>query len=65
MLILAHYKQDLKTIMETHFSDYVSSQVFFLLGKNKLLNLITFFLKNLNLTDYNDEIYNKELLAII
>ena len=28
-LIFTHYKQDLKTIIETNFSDYISSRVFF------------------------------------
>ena len=35
--IIAHYKQGLKTIVETNFSDYVSSGVFFQLGKGRLL----------------------------
>ena len=63
--ILAHYKQNLRTIVKTDFSDCVSSGVFFQLGKNGLLYLITFFSTNLNLFECNYEINNKELLAII
>ena len=65
ILILTHYKQGFKIIMKTDFFDYVSNRVFFQLDKDGLLHLIIFFSKNLNLTKYNYEIYNKELLAII
>lgn len=51
--------------MKRNFSNNISSGDFFQLGKNRLLYLITFFFKNFNLTKYNYEIYNKELLAII
>ena len=63
--IFAYYKQGLETIMKTDSSDYVNSEVFFQLGKERLLYLVLFFSKNLNLTECNYEIYNKELLAII
>ena len=63
--ILAHYKQNLRTIIETGSSDYISSEVLFQLGKDGLLHPIAFFSKNLNLAKCNYEIYNKELLAII
>ena len=63
--ILAHYKQGLKTIVETDSSDYVSSGVFFQLGEDGLLHPVAFFSKNLNPAKCNYEIYDKELLAII
>ena len=63
--ILAHYKQDLKTIVETDSSDYVSSRVFSQLGEDGLLHPVAFFSKNLNPAECNYEIYDKELLAII
>ena len=63
--ILAHYKQGLKTIVKTDFSDYVSSGVLFQLGEDGLLHSVTFFFKNLNPVECNYEIYDKELLAII
>ena len=46
-------------------SDYINSGVFFQLAKNRLLYLVVFFSKNLNPVEYNYEIYDKELLAII
>ena len=64
-LILAYYKQDVKTIVETDSSDYVNSRVLSQLGDDGLLHLIAFFSKNPNPTECNYEIYNKELLAII
>ena len=63
--IFAYYKQGLKTIMKTDFSDYVSSGVFSQLEEDGLLYLIAFFSKNLNPVECNYEIYDKELLAII
>ena len=63
--ILAHYKQGLKTIVETNFSDYVSNGAFSHLGEDGLLHPVAFFSKNLNLAECNYEIYDKELLAII
>ena len=46
--ILAHYKQGLKTFVETDSSDYVSSGVLSQLGEDVLLHSIAFFSKNLN-----------------
>ncbi len=63
--ILAHYKQGLKTIVETDSSNYISSGVLFLLGEDELVHPITFFSQNLNPAECNYEIYDKELLAII
>ena len=63
--ILTHYKQSIKTIVETKLSDYVSNRGFSQLGDNGLLHSIAFFSKNLNSNKYNYKIYNKELLAII
>ena len=64
-LILAHYKQGLRKIVETDFSDYISSKVLSPLGKDGLLHPVTFFSKNLNPAECNYKIYDKELLAII
>ena len=63
--ILAHYKQSLRIIVKTDFSDFVNSRVFFQLGKDRLLHSIAFFFKNMNLAECNYEIYDKKLLAII
>lgn len=51
--------------MKIDFFDYLNNGVFFQLGKNGLLYLIMFFLKNLNPTKCNYEIYDKKLLVII
>ena len=64
-LILAHYKQGVKTIVKTDSSDYVSRGILFQLGDNGLLHLVAFFSKNFNPFECNYEIYDKELLAII
>ena len=59
--ILAHYKQGVKTIVETNSSNYVGSGGFSQLDDDGLLHLVTFFLKNLNSAKCNYEIYNKKL----
>lgn len=64
-LILAYYKQSLKTIVKTNLPNYISSRVFFQLGENRLIYLSMFFLKNLNSAKCNYKIDNKELLVII
>ena len=64
-LILAHYKQGLRIIMETNFSDYISNIILSQLGEDGLLHPIVFFSKNLNPVKCNYKIYEKELLAII
>lgn len=51
--------------METNLFDYISSRIFSQLGKDGLLPLVVYFLKNLNPVKYNYKIYDKKLLAII
>ncbi len=63
--ILIYYKQGIKTIVETNLSDYISSGVLFQLGDDRFLYSIAFFSKNLNPSECNYKIYDKELLAII
>lgn len=65
ILILAHYKQSIKTILEKDLSNYVSSEVLSQLDNNRLLYLVTFFFMNFNPLKCNYETYNIELLAII
>lgn len=60
--IFASYKQQLKTIVKTDFSDYISSRVFFQLDSNKLLDLNILLSKKLNPIECNYEIYDKELM---
>lgn len=61
-LIFTHYKQNLKTIIETDFSDYISNWVFSQLSNNELLHPIAFCSKNLKFVKYNWKIHEKELL---
>lgn len=63
--ILTHYKQGIKTIVETDLSDYISSKVLFQLSNDELLHPVTFFFESFNLANCNYEIYDKKLLAII
>lgn len=63
--ILTYYKQGIKTIVEIDLSNHVSSRVFSQSGNNELLQFVILFSKNLNPTECNYKIYNKELLAII
>lgn len=65
VLILAYYKPSLRTIIETNSFDYMSSKVLFQFGEDRLLHLIAFFSKNLNLVECNYEIDDKELFTII
>lgn len=64
-LIVGYYKQDLKIIVKTDSSDYVSNRIFSHLGKNRLLYTIACFSKNLNSAYCNYEIYDIKLLIII
>ncbi len=64
-LILAHNKQSLRTIVETDLSDYVSSGIFSQIDKDRLLHPVAYLSKNLILVEYNYQIYDKELSAII
>lgn len=61
-LILTYYKQDFRTIVETDSSNYVNNRVFFSWIKIDYYILLHFYL---NSTEYNYEIYDKELLSII
>lgn len=63
--VFAHEKQSIKIIIKTDLLDYINGEVLFQLGDNKLLHLVTFFSKNLNLVKNNNENYNKDLLTII
>lgn len=64
-LILIYYKKNLKTVVKTNLSYYVSNKVVFQYDLDRLLYLIIFFKKNLNQIKFNCEIYNEKLLAII
>ena len=64
-VILRHYNSDLKIVVETDASDYVSEGILSQYDKNDVLHLIAYFFKKHNPAECNYEIYNKELIAIV
>ena len=64
-VILHHYNPDLKIIVETDASDYVSEGILFQYDKNDVLHPIAYFSKKHNSAECNYEIYDKELMAIV
>ena len=64
-VILRHYNLNLKIIVKTDASDYVSEGILSQYNKNGVLHLIAYFFKKHNSAECNYEIYNKELMAII
>jgi hypothetical protein len=63
--VLAHFDRSKKTVAEFDSLDYVAEGVLSQLGDDGELYPVIFFLKNLAPAEYNYEIYDKELLAII
>ena len=53
------------SVIKTNSSNYVTGGILSQYNKDRVLYLIVYFLKQLNPAEYNYEIYNKELLAII
>ena len=64
-VILCHYNSDLKLVVKTDASDYVSGGILSQYDENDVLHPIMYFFKKHNPAEYNYEIYNKELMAII
>ena len=64
-VILRHYNSDLKIIVETDVSDYVSEGILSQYDKNDVLHLIAYFFKKHNSAECNYEIYDKELMIIV
>lgn len=62
-IIFVLYKQSPRKIIETNFFNYISSEMFFQFGKDRLQHFVAFFSKNLNLFECSYKIYQKELLA--
>ena len=63
--ILTHFNFELKTIIESDSSDYVSAEILSQKKKNDVVRSVAFFSKTLLSTECNYEIYDKELLTII
>ena len=64
-VILCHYNLNLKIIVKTDISDYVSEGILSQYNKNDVLHSVTYFFKKHNSAECNYEIYNKELMIII
>ena len=64
-VILCHYNLNLKIVVKTDTSDYVSEGILSQYDKNDVLHLIAYFFKKHNSVKCNYEIYDKELMAII
>ena len=64
-VILHHYNSDLKLVVKTDASDYVSEGILSQYNENDVLHSVTYFFKKHSPSECNYEIYNKELMAII
>jgi RNase H-like domain found in reverse transcriptase len=64
--LILYYFNPLKEIfIKTDTLDYVSSSILSQKNKHSVLYLVVFISKKYNLAEYNYEIYNKKLLAIV
>ena len=64
-VILCYYNSDLKLVVKTDASDYVSEEILSQYDENDVFHPITYFFKKHSSAKYNYEIYNKKLMAII
>ena len=64
-VILHHYNLNLKIVVKTDISDYVSEGILSQYDKNSVLYSVAYFFKKHNSAECNYEIYNKELIVII
>ena len=64
-VILCHYNSDLKLVMKTDASDYVSGGILLQYDENDVLYPVMYFFKKHSSAECNYEIYNKELMAIV
>ena len=64
-VILCHYNSDLKLVMKTDASDYVSGEILSQYDENDVLYPVMYFFKKHSPAECNYEIYDKELMAII
>jgi len=64
-LILRHFNQTCKTILEINSFNYVNDEILSQYDNKKTLHSVVFYSKNLSFAKYNYKIYNKKLLIII
>ena len=63
--MLRHFNKSREAILETDSSDYINTGILSQYNDDGVLYPVAFYSKNLTPAEYNYEIYNKELLAII
>jgi hypothetical protein len=63
--ILQHFDYDQEIIVETDTSDYISASILLQYDDEGILYPVTFFSKKYSPAEYNYEIYNKQLMAIV
>jgi len=64
-IIFYHYNSDHKIVIEINALNYVFKNIFFQYNENKILHLITYFLKKHNSVKCNYKIYDKEFMIIV
>ena len=64
-VILCHYNSDLKLVVKTDASDYVSEGILSQYDENGVLHPVTYFSKKHSPAECNYEIYDKKLMTII
>ena len=64
-LVFMHFNAEREIIMETDVSDYVSAGIISQYNNNEILHPVAYFSKKNSPMEFNYEIYNKELMAII
>ena len=63
--ILAYFDSSKEAVLEVNSSDFVTGGILSQVGDDGLLHPVVFFSKRMIAAEYNYEIYDKELLAII
>ena len=64
-VILHYYNLDLKIVVKTDTSDYVSEGILSQYDENDVLHPVAYFFKKHNSAECNYKIYDKELMIII
>ena len=63
--MLAHFNSNREVLVEADASDYISAEILSQRDEKGVLHLVAFFLKKHSSAEYNYEIYNKKLIAIV
>ena len=64
-VILCHYNSDLKLVVKTDASDYVSEGILLQYDENGVLYPVAYFFKKHSPAECNYEIYDKKLMTIV